>query len=779
MTPPPEPAPRGPAQPEPGPGPQRAAGNGSAAGTAARAMHGSGPGSAQGPVGGESAPATPTIPTMADSESSSVIPVVPVGSVGPAGQPGATGGLVDLIRIATFVLDPDGVVVVWSPSAERMTGHSAAQMLGTPVSAIFPPGSAGLGDTLLRQVVGRSGWVGVLPVRREDGRIFDVGFRTWTQHFPGGADLIQVVATDAQDLRRVERNRLAILNSANSRIGTTLEMGQTAAELAEVAVPRFADRIQVRLLDSVQDPSFPVGRQSAEQSIRLRRVAVHAAGHARAMLTDRTRSTVVLPGTPLHDLLLSPRARLVSSASSFGGHSVSSIHIDSGASAVPETHDVPNTHSLQNSDDASATHAAHRIIAPLFARGTLLGLATFTRAADRSAFTGADLEVAEELAARTAICIENGRLYHRERSTALMLQRSLLPERIPQVDGVDVAFRYRPGPVGAEVGGDWFDVIPLPGSRVAFVVGDVMGSGLRAAGTMGQFRTAVRTLAQLDLSPAAILRELDLLAQSMSESHIATCVYVVYDPIACSCLAAAAGHLPPLLVRPDGTVTTLELPVGAPLGVGTNRFHEHEFGVEPGATLVLYTDGLVEDRYQDIDAGIGELAALVGKAGRIQGRPGSLEHLGDLVFQQLSDPHRLDDATLLLAVLNQLPADHLAGWTLSSIPSIAAQARALVREQLTAWHLDDLADTAELLVSELVTNALRYGRGDIGLRLLRAAGNLVCEISDGLESAPRLRTVHFSDEGGRGLYLVDQLSQRWGTRTTDHGKIVWFELPLG
>ena len=223
----------------------------------------------------------------------------------------------------------------------------------------------------------------------------------------------------------------------------------------------------------------------------------------------------------------------------------------------------------------------------------------------------------------------------------------------------------------------------------------------------------------------------------------------------------------------------LELPVGAPLGVGTNRFHEHEFGVEPGATLVLYTDGLVEDRYQDIDAGIGELAALVGKAGRIQGRPDSLEHLGDLVFQQLSDPHRLDDATLLLAVLNRLPADHLAGWTLSSIPSIAAQARALVREQLAAWHLDDLADTAELLVSELVTNALRYGRGDIGLRLLRAAGNLVCEISDGLESAPRLRTVHFSDEGGRGLYLVDQLSQRWGTRTTDHGKIVWFELPLG
>ncbi|HEV2640483.1 MAG TPA: SpoIIE family protein phosphatase [Actinocrinis sp.] len=706
---------------------------------------------------------------------------------------GAAGGLLDLIRIATFVLDLSGRIVVWSPSAERMTGRPAARMLGAPVAEIFPADLAGHARELFHRVSGRTGWIGVLPVRHRDGRVFDVGFRASTQHFPGGVDLVQVVATDAQDLRRVERNRLAILNSANSRIGTSLEMERTAAELAEVAVPRFADRIQVRLLESVQDPAFPVDRQSPDQPIRLRRTVVHAAGRDEAVIAGPARSVAVQPGTPLHALLLGPRARLLPPAPD--GRTVISPQLSAWSAAdaaAPGAPDTPAASSAPADQAAPATapahghahstahavHNARRIVAPLFARGTLLGLATFTRAPGRPVFGGADLEVAEELATRTALCIENGRLYHRERSTALMLQRSLLPERIPHIDAVEVAFRYRPGPIGAEVGGDWFDVIALPGNRVGFVVGDVMGSGLRAAGTMGQFRTAVRTLAQLDLSPAAVLRELDQLAQSMSESHIATCVYAVYDPVDGHCLAAAAGHLPPLLIRPQGAVSLLDLPVGAPLGVGTNRFDEHEFTVEPGSTLALYTDGLVEDRYQDIDAGLADLVALVGKAEYGRGRPGSLEALGDLVFHQMSDPHRLDDATLLLATLGRLPGERMATWTLNSAPTIAAQGRALVRDQLADWHLDGLADTAELLVSELVTNALRYGRGDIGLRLLRNATSLVCEISDGLESAPRLRTVHYSDEGGRGLYLVDQMSQRWGTRTTNHGKIVWFELPL-
>jgi len=650
---------------------------------------------------------------------------------------GAPASLLDLIRIATFVLDLSGRIVVWSPAAEWMTGHPLPEMVGSPVSLLFPSEAAELGNTLFRRIAGHTGWVGFLPVRHHDGHVFDVGFRASTQHFPDGRDLIQVVATDARDLRRVERDHLAILNTANSRIGTSLDMDRTALELAEVAVPRFADRIQVRLLDTIADPAFPVEHRSPDLPIRLRRVVTHSAGHSHALVAGPARPTVVRPGTALHDILLMSAARLVPAG--------------------------PN--------------ADHRIVAPLSARGVLLGVAVFSRSAAGPEFTAADLEVAGELAARTAICIENGRLYQRERSTALMLQSSLLPERIPEVDGVDVAFRYRPGPVGAEVGGDWFDVIPLPGSRVAFVVGDVMGSGLRAAGTMGQFRTAVRTLAQLDLSPAAVLRELDILAQSMSESHIATCVFAVYDPVDGQCLAASAGHLPPLLVHTDGSVSALELPVGAPLGVGTARFDELEFTVEPAATMVFYTDGLVEDRYQDIDVGIEELVALVGKAQYSHKLPGALEGLGDLVFRQLSDPHRLDDATLLLATLDRLPAGRLAAWTLSSMPTIAAQARAHVREQLADWSLSDLSDTAELLVSELVTNALRYGRGDIGLRMLRGARNLVCEISDGLESAPKLRTVHYSDEGGRGLYLVDQLSQRWGTRTTRHGKIVWFELP--
>ena len=457
---------------------------------------------------------------------------------------------------------------------------------------------------------------------------------------------------------------------------------------------------------------------------------------------------------------------------------------------------------------------------PLVARGSLIGVARFTRAADRDEFALIDLETADELAAHAAVSMDNARLYMRERDTALLLQRTLLPERLPEVEGAQLAFRYRPGSVGAQVGGDWFDVLPLPCRRVAFVVGDVMGSGLQAAGIMGQFRTAARTLARLDLNPALVLRELDELAQSMSESHIATCVYAVYDPVAGECVVASAGHPPPVLVTPGGGVDLVQITPGAPLGVGGQRYEEREFAVEPGSALALYTDGLVEDHDRDIETGIDELIGTISKAvasGAMSSgaapsgaaspdvghsgaatRPGEarwLETACDAAFDTLLGPHRADDATLLIAALDRFPEDRVASWVLTSQPTVAARARELVRRRLGTWSKlsdpdDDqrapdpsalpllpaeVADVVELLVSELVTNALRYGRGQIGLRLLRGATTVVCEVSDELDAAPRLRTVHQGDEGGRGLHLVDQLSKNWGTRTTAHGKIVWFE----
>jgi hypothetical protein len=335
---------------------------------------------------------------------------------------------------------------------------------------------------------------------------------------------------------------------------------------------------------------------------------------------------------------------------------------------------------------------------------------------------------------------------------------------------------------------------------------------------MGQFRTAARTLARLDLSPAVVLRELDELARSMSESHIATCVYAVYDPVAGECVVASAGHPPPLLVTPGGGVDLVQITPGAPLGVGGQRFEEREFTVEPGSALGLYTDGLVEDHDRDIETGIDELLGTISKAASSGVGPSGHGHSGaptgagesrwleaacDAAFESLLGPHRADDATLLIAALDRFAEDRVASWVLTSQPTVAARARELVRRRLETWsapsvgtdentvtgqhdtsrdpsHLPplnaDVADVVELLVSELVTNALRYGRGPIGLRLLRGVSTVVCEVSDELDAAPRLRTVHQGDEGGRGLYLVDQLSANWGTRTTAHGKIVWFEV---
>lgn len=429
---------------------------------------------------------------------------------------------------------------------------------------------------------------------------------------------------------------------------------------------------------------------------------------------------------------------------------------------------------------------------PMVAHDKVVGLAQFARTKGSEPFGERDRALAVELAARAAVFIDNARLYRREHERALILQRSLLPPGDPEAAGLDIACRYLPGTTATEVGGDWFDVIELPGHRTALVVGDVMGRGLRAAVAMGELRTAVRTLALLDLEPADVLSHLDEIAQGLgspqqttraalqdqdtdlAEVYLATCVYAVYDSVTRRCTFANAGHLPPVVLEPGGAdrpALLLDVPPGMPLGVGGEPFEEVTVELPEGALLALYTDGLVESRHQPLDEGLEAFRnALTDPA-----LP--LEDACDHVLTSLDTHHGEDDIALLMARVKGLPASAVGDWSLPREPRSVGRAREYARAQLADWDLEALADTTELLVSELVTNALRYGEGEIRLRLLLDR-TLVCEVWDAGLVQPRRRRARDTDEGGRGLQLVGLLSASWGSRRTPHGKTVWFELAL-
>ncbi|WNI19758.1 SpoIIE family protein phosphatase [Actinacidiphila sp. ITFR-21] len=580
------------------------------------------------------------------------------------------------------------------------------------------------------------------------------------------------LAMDVTGRQRAEREaaharrNLALLNEAGSRIGTSLDLETTARELLDVAVPHFCDIASVdlyqALLSGVEDLAG-----TTDGSGDVRRVAfasaVSDAPVAMAGDDDVTPAGPVPVGAVHRFRFGSPSARAL-------------------RTAQPQVLDGEHG---QGSPLVQST-----LVVPIVARDVVLGLVQFSRAKGSEPFTDRDRMLAEELAARAAIFIDNARLYRREHERALILQRSLLPPDDPEAAGLDIACRYLPGSMETEVGGDWFDVIELPGHRTALVVGDVMGRGLRAAVAMGELRTAVRTLAMLDLEPAEVLGALDEVASGLgaparggtrrakergdadlAEVYLATCIYVVYDAVTRRCTIANAGHLPPVVVEPGETPLLLEVPRGVPLGVGGEPFEEIEVELTDGALLALYTDGLVESRSHPLDEGLDAFrASLAGPA-----RP--LEDVCDHVLATLDTAHGEDDIALLMARIDGLSADKVGDWTLEPQPTSVARARELARDQLLTWGLDQLVDTTELLVSELVTNALRHGYGDIRLRLLLDR-TLVCEVWDNALMQPRRRRARDTDEGGRGLQLVAMLSQSWGSRRTHRGKTVWFELAL-
>ncbi|MEV7028829.1 SpoIIE family protein phosphatase [Streptomyces sp. NPDC093272] len=422
---------------------------------------------------------------------------------------------------------------------------------------------------------------------------------------------------------------------------------------------------------------------------------------------------------------------------------------------------------------------SHRWAAALTALSAAIGFTFFFTAPyeNFTQFKNADDILTAGLLLVVGLAVSQlARRYSRERAIATTLQRSLLPRMTPDTSAVRPAFRYVPA--DAEVGGDWFDVISLPGFRTALVVGDVVGRGLRSAVAMGRLRTAVRNFSTLDLPPDELLARLDDAVHQMDAeagvgedaTFAATCLYAIYDPVSRWCTMARAGHFPPAVVQPDGYVELLDLPAGPPLGLGGLRFQAAERQLPEDSQLVLYTNGLVHHRGRDIGTGLALLCDTLSGAGT------DPEETCELIVGALLPAHSVDDATLLVARTRAFPHDRIADWDIPTDPAAVSVLRSEVLAKLTNWKLEEMAFVTELILSELVTNAIRYGSAPVHLRLLFDT-NLVIEVCDGSSTSPHLRYAADMDEGGRGIFLVAQLAERWGTRFTPTGKIVWAEQP--
>ncbi|MBW5480467.1 SpoIIE family protein phosphatase [Streptomyces bambusae] len=646
----------------------------------------------------------------------------------------------------------EGVLIVGAGGRLLLANDEARRLLDLPAAAEgLPVTDLGLEEGIAERIA--SGRSASDEVHMAADRLLAVNIRPTA---PYGSAGTVVTLRDTTELRalsgraEVARERLTLLYDAGVGVGTTLNVERTAQELAEVAVPRFADVATVDLLDPVLR-----GEEPPEMNTEMRRTA-----------------TVGLQG----DHPLYPVGKLVR----FVPTSPMATGLASGR-AVLEA-DLRATHGWRIQDPANALRLLDRgihsmIAVPLRARGVVLGMVGYWRGQGSPPFDEEDVSFAEELTARAALSIDNARRYTREHTVADTLQRSLLPRRVPEQSAVEVAHVYLAARAG--VGGDWFDVIPLPGARVALVVGDVVGHGLHAAATMGRLRTAVYNFSSLDVPPDELLSHVDELVAHIDTDEQewqgitgATCLYAVYDPVSGRVTAATAGHPGPALVRPDGTVSFPDVPVSPPLGLGVGLPRETaELTLPEGSLLALFTDGLIESRDRDPDVGLAALrAALAGPAR-------SPAETCTAVIDAVLPARPSDDVALLVARTRRLDPARIAEWDVSPDPAEVSRVRNACARRLDRWGLDDIAFTTELILSELITNAIRYGTEPIRVRLLYDR-SLICEVSDGSSTSPHLRRAEATDEGGRGLFLVAQFAQRWGTRYTARGKIIWSEQAL-
>ncbi|MER7202285.1 PAS sensor protein [Streptomyces sp. CB01635] len=536
--------------------------------------------------------------------------------------------------IGLAVLDTNLRYVMVNPALERINALPAEQHIGRGVGEALPFLDTEAITATMRQVMATG-----TPVLNEftigrPGGASDVE-HAWSASYyrlddPAGRVLgLAISVVDVSEQHRASqeaaraRRRLAFIADASRTVGTTLDVEQTAHELASVVVPELADLAAVDILDAVL------------QGLRQTTPAAGGPALFRALAVTAAYSTNALHAADTPGQIASYAADRYITQCVTSGRPVLVEHVSEA--------DLERIAPDPKSARVLSRAGLHSYLAvPLIARGEVLGALDLGRARNELPFDEDDVVLAGELAARAAVCIDNARSYQSERRTALTLQRHLLPPRPPRRPGLEIAYRYQPAQSASEIGGDWFDTIPVAGNKTALVIGDVMGSGINAAATMGQLRTATRTLADLDLAPAEVLRHLDHTAAELDPAF-ATCIYTVYDPHRGECRIAVAGHLPPILVRPGRRPELLDLPTGTPLGVGDVAFQETIVKMESGDQLVLYTDGLIETRSDAIDARINTLLDLLSEP------QGSLDEVCDHLLVALRDEGDRDDVALLIA----------------------------------------------------------------------------------------------------------------------------------
>lgn len=661
----------------------------------------------------------------------------------------------------TLGIDGDGVIRQHDRGAAEMLTDEHESLLGTDLHTLI----TGPGDPaeILRRMIDATrsdrGTTEVLTLRTASRSLVDAVVTVEplrSMH----SDLLahvtmRIPPSAAERFIDPALTRHALLDGTVRRIGGALDLEQMAPELVNILVPHFCNSAALLMLESVVSDEERADSAPNGQSLVRRLALGHDDGDPRWEAVFPIGEILRYPKESVYAECLETREPLGVVMNKEGA-------VDLAAA-------------WRRTPVARLLADAALLLLPVLAGETMLGFFVCARKVGFHRFDAYDTEIGMEFAGRAGLFIESARRYSRERATALTLQRSMLPTGLSAPSSVQVQHRYLPGSKLIEVGGDWYESISLPGGRVALVVGDVAGHGVRAAVTMGRLRTAIKTLTMLELPPAESLQRLDDLMHELGvfEPHFATCVFAIYDSVDGTCELASAGHLPPLLVHPDGSSEFLDVSPAPPLGIGAIPIRSRTLQIDDDSLLVMYTDGLVEKRNEDIDVGLAGLRALFGPGSATQ----SLDELCRTALAGVYDDHQRDDIAILMARLNRMDPSQHVSWNLLARVTAARRARSLIRRPLRKWGLSDLIPVAELAVSELVTNAVRYAQSKIGLRLV-LEGGLFCEVLDDSAALPRLRHASEEDERGRGLQVVSQIAKRWGTRRTATGKVVWCELAL-